>query len=159
MTRPRQEMDLPRMGTGWFCAGPFGWAGIGTDTNGNSGAGPRPGATVALDACEAGAFGDDASRGREYEARMECGFDGDGGTREGSEWDEYYSKEVRRGKRVAVVEYGHPTVCVAMSELLLRGARAEGHRVSVLPGVSCLGALWAACAAVGAMRLARGKTE
>ena len=52
-------------------------------------------------------------------------------------------REVRRGKRVAVVEYGHPTVCVAMSEVLLRGARAEGHRVSVLPGVSCLAALWA----------------
>ena len=36
-----------------------------------------------------------------------------------------------------------PTCCVATSEILLRGARAEGHAVTVLPGVSCLDLLWA----------------
>ena len=52
-------------------------------------------------------------------------------------------REVRCGRRVAVVEYGHPTCCVAQSEILLRAARAEGHEVVVLPGVSCVDALWA----------------
>ena len=52
-------------------------------------------------------------------------------------------REVRCGRRVAVVEYGHPTCCVAQSEILLRAARAEGHAVVVLPGVSCVDALWA----------------
>ena len=51
-----------------------------------------------------------AGRGREYEARMECGFDG--GSREGSEWDEYYNKELRgtRGRgRSPLVYAGAPS--------------------------------------------------
>ena len=39
--------------------------------------------------------GGGAGRGREYEARMECGFDS--GSQEGGDWDEYSSKEMRKG--------------------------------------------------------------
>jgi hypothetical protein len=57
-----------------------------------------------------------ATRGREYEARMECGFDG--GSREGREWDEYYAKEVRnrKTKRSPLVYAG---ACLAISTMAL----------------------------------------
>jgi hypothetical protein len=51
--------------------------------------------------------------------------------------------EVRCGRRVCVIEYGHPCVAAAQSELLVREARREGHTVHVLPGVSAVDALWA----------------
>ena len=43
-----------------------------------------------------------AGGGRDYEARMEYGFDADGGAaRDSGEWDEYYNKELRRGAEAA----------------------------------------------------------
>jgi len=50
---------------------------------------------------------------------------------------------VRRGLKVAMVTYGHPTVCDQTTELLARLARTEGHTVVVLPGISCVAALLA----------------
>jgi hypothetical protein len=38
-------------------------------------------------------------QGREYERAMECGFDGGSRGGGGDEWDEYYSKEVRKAKK------------------------------------------------------------
>ena len=47
-------------------------------------------------------------------------------------------REVRRGSRVCVIEYGHPCCAAAMSELLVREARRGGHAVTVLPGISSI---------------------
>jgi siroheme synthase len=52
-------------------------------------------------------------------------------------------RECRRGRRVALVSYGHPTLADATGELLLRRARAEGHRVRCVAGVSSVAALQA----------------
>ena len=49
----------------------------------------------------------------------------------------------RRGRRVGVVVYGHPTVADATTEILLRQARREGHAVHTLAGVSSVAALLA----------------
>ena len=61
-----------------------------------------------------------AGRGREYEARMECGFDG--GSREGSEWDEYYNKELRGTKergRSPLVYAVYAGACFLLSAVTL----------------------------------------
>ena len=59
-----------------------------------------------------------ASKGRDYEARMECGFDGDERSRDKGDWDEYYDKEVRRGKKGgSMLMYGG--VCLLLSTLEL----------------------------------------
>ena len=50
---------------------------------------------------------------------------------------------------MCVIEYGHPCVAAAQSELLVREARREGHAVHVLPGVSAVDALWADLGAAG----------
>ena len=52
-------------------------------------------------------------------------------------------REICKGRRCCVVEYGHPTVAAQQSELLLREARRLGYPTVVLPGISCVDALWA----------------
>jgi precorrin-4 methylase len=51
--------------------------------------------------------------------------------------------QVRAGRRVAGAVTGHPTVCDATSELLVRAARAAQLPARVLPGISCVDALMA----------------
>jgi hypothetical protein len=44
--------------------------------------------------------------------------------------------EVRRGKRVCFALYGHPGVFATAAHAAVRLARAEGHRATMLPGIS-----------------------
>ena len=80
--------------------------------------------------------GGGASRGREYEARMECGFD-DGAEKDGGEWDEYYSKEVRKGGKKAggggsIVMYGGACVLLGLLALVFTAANAADEDESVM---------------------------
>ena len=80
--------------------------------------------------------GGGASRGREYEARMECGFD-DGAEKDGGEWDEYYSKEVRKGGKKAggggsIVMYGGACVVLGLLALVFTAANAADEDESVM---------------------------
>ena len=50
-------------------------------------------------------------------------------------------KEVRKGKRVCVATYGHPTVCDATTEVLIKTCRSEGYAATVLPGISSVATL------------------
>ena len=74
-----------------------------------------------------------ATRGREYERSFECGFDGDAGSREGREWDEYYSKEVRSrnsGTRKMAL-YGGACVLLAALALVLTATALADEDESV----------------------------
>jgi hypothetical protein len=54
-------------------------------------------------------------------------------------------QQARAGRRVALAVTGHPTVCDATTELLVRVARSEQIAVRVLPGVSCVATLMVRC--------------
>lgn len=76
--------------------------------------------------------GGGSSRGREYEARMECGFDGDGGSRDPGDWDEYYSKEVRKGKGGSnLLVYGGACVTLGLLALGLTATALADEEESV----------------------------
>lgn len=51
--------------------------------------------------------------------------------------------EVRKGRRVCAVFYGHPGVFVDPSHRAIAAARAEGYRAQMLPGVSAEDCLFA----------------
>jgi uncharacterized protein YabN with tetrapyrrole methylase and pyrophosphatase domain len=50
--------------------------------------------------------------------------------------------EVRKGKTVCAVFYGHPGVFVSPSHAAIRQARAEGHEARMLPAISAEDCLW-----------------
>ena len=62
-----------------------------------------------------------ATRGRDYERTMECGFDS--GTHEGGDWDDYYSKEGRGGRKsgggLSPMLMGGPCLLLGSLALLL----------------------------------------
>jgi precorrin-6B methylase 1 len=49
--------------------------------------------------------------------------------------------EVRGGRRVCAVFYGHPGIAVTSSHLAIKQARAEGYPARMLPGISALDCL------------------
>lgn len=49
--------------------------------------------------------------------------------------------EVRRGRRVCAVFYGHPGIAVTASHLAIKQARVEGYSARMLPGISALDCL------------------
>ena len=52
-------------------------------------------------------------------------------------------RSVRAGRRTCAVFYGHPGVAVKPTQIAIAAARAEGHRVRMLPAVSAEDCLYA----------------
>lgn len=59
------------------------------------------------------------------------------------EMDEAIMTEVRTGKRVCAVFYGHPGVFADVPHVTLRKAREEGHEARMEPGISAEACLYA----------------
>jgi hypothetical protein len=76
--------------------------------------------------------GGGAGRGREYERSMELGIDEEGRSRDGGEWDEYYSKEVRKSQKGrGMLMYGGACVMLSVLALVLTATALRDEDESV----------------------------